>query len=1808
MKKCRIIAFVLVLFAFILCFNTTNAAWLSGRDYDAATQVQFRYGGVYTAKTYISLFRMDGEPAFCIQDAVATSYDRSYADSTTVEDYSNATINSMYVSDFSEMASILGATGGDNQSWNTYNSMSQNCRRLINGAYMYFVAHTGQSDADQAATQTFIWAVTNGNTWDYQISKARAWNGYKNRGPIGYSIEDGYNYMSIFGGNAGTIQNIYNNIKNYAIGFNTSTQPSFNELSRYNAVTVKSGQSLYFNDNSGALSSGEWTARVEGNSQAHAQVEGNSLHVWVDDGFAGEWTGNIVLERFANVPNNHGYMRIWDNNNGDQAIWQGGFKSKAYYALRTESGYFKIIKKDKDNGLNPLGDATLDGAVYEAYYSNGTVADRLTIHNNEATSKRLPNGTYTLKEVTAPTGYNLSDEVYTITINTSDYYPVREVTDSVKRGTVAVYKRLGETDYDPEIALKGAQFRLTLKKDASQTYLTNIAGDDGICQVDNVPYGTYIVHEEIVPDPAYIVEDFEATISEQGQKVTFTKVDAPKLMKIALDKEIMVHEGEATDAVLEGAIFTVYLDEAATQPYIDKNGNVVTIGPTDVNGHAESDYMRTGTYYLKETTFPVGIDPDAVIPGEDVTYREKVYTASYDNKVQGADPVTVTYKIINEPKRHDIEIYKEVGETSNTSQFPLDQCEFTATLKSTIGTDHVFSRKCTAETTRDTGYCIIEDLPYGEYVVEETKVSPITLKCDNFTIFVEKDRKERAVAYQPKDGTFETTILDQNPQTEWVDVHGKLVDIPKVMKIKIRKIDANWESTDPVDYTQGDATLKGAIYRITRYDPETDDYTEPVYDITVDHQDEDGYWCAESKELLVGKYKVKEVVKSSVNGHDYSYAEGYLVDPNEYKFEVKPDEQQVRLSNHVDVSKEEVIRGIVYILKEDEDRSNVESQNDSEKNPAAGAIMRLSLDKNPNTYYEVTLDDRGYGEFIETNDETHKSTAAHDSKKYYPYTIPYGKYTITETQEGTNTIRTNFYTQDEPVTIGEQDRAEYRIEMDNPVPVWLQIIKKDKDNNQVVNIPNGKYKIWDCKAEGFVKMNVYPSSVLDEFVSQEDGKLMLPEKLNPGEYIIYETLPPQGYFLDKEWRLPENKSDWGDPTKGGKKIKIDKVVSGLPADAQYPGKVQVGEYVLETDIYNKALRVNLIVEKKGEKLIKSDVGNTSYKTTDGEEVKLTTAVPYFDYVGLADVKFELYANKDIIDPLGNIIASKDEKVDEFTTNSEGTGKSRLDLYPGEYRLHEVSAPEGYVLADDKIVFLENKNYLVESQSTTKEVYDKRQRLDIDFEKVFEDLTLFTGFENKYAVFGVYVKENINNYNGEPVLFADDLVEVITVTEDYSTASLQEDLPAGKYYVKELYAGFPYSINTQRIDFELKYNGNTEKYTVPSKIVIPNTPEYSTVLFVKIAKSSDDEIIMNGSQMQSSANLDQKIEKTIEMLKEINVEELNSMQEAIEKFYEENDIKVVPGAKYEIWLDEKGDKKVSQKDENGQLVTATFETNGSGAFAIIGIPKGEYYLKEIEAPKGFEIAKDPVKFIISDTDVGTTMYQAIKEEEIIPKLLHKTDVFTGDGVPNCLFEITDESGKVIVKSITDKNGDAYFPLSAFKDGEKYYFQEISVDNDVYYIEKGVLYELNTEKHEFVAKINPETGLWDADLIEVTNNRPVTQVELIKTDDEGNRVPNCKFELKSVEDGLFYEVGVTDENGIYVFKDVPKGKYIYTELEAPEEYEIDTTPHEIYVEGEKMVIEFVNTGDIPVIALSVVALVSVLGITFLIIKKNKASKIA
>ena len=86
-------------------------------------------------------------------------------------------------------------------------------------------------------------------------------------------------------------------------------------------------------------------------------------------------------------------------------------------------------------------------------------------------------------------------------------------------------------------------------------------------------------------------------------------------------------------------------------------------------------------------------------------------------------------------------------------------------------------------------------------------------------------------------------------------------------------------------------------------------------------------------------------------------------------------------------------------------------------------------------------------------------------------------------------------------------------------------------------------------------------------------------------------------------------------------------------------------------------------------------------------------------------------------------------------------------------------------------------------------------------------------------------------------------------------TIDADLPEGKYYVKELYAAFPYSINAEEKTFELKYKGNEPNYKIPTKLTIKDDVESSTVLFVKSDQASDENLVMNGKTVQTSSNLD-----------------------------------------------------------------------------------------------------------------------------------------------------------------------------------------------------------------------------------------------------------------------------------------------------------------------------------------------------------------
>lgn len=86
-----------------------------------------------------------------------------------------------------------------------------------------------------------------------------------------------------------------------------------------------------------------------------------------------------------------------------------------------------------------------------------------------------------------------------------------------------------------------------------------------------------------------------------------------------------------------------------------------------------------------------------------------------------------------------------------------------------------------------------------------------------------------------------------------------------------------------------------------------------------------------------------------------------------------------------------------------------------------------------------------------------------------------------------------------------------------------------------------------------------------------------------------------------------------------------------------------------------------------------------------------------------------------------------------------------------------------------------------------------------------------------------------------------------------------------------------------------------------------------------------------------------------------------------------------GAKFVLYKTVDGKTLYARADENNKITGWTenegdatvFETPDNGQFSIIGLDAGTYYLKEIEAPAGYNMLKDPIEVVITATVDGTT---------------------------------------------------------------------------------------------------------------------------------------------------------------------------------------------------------------------------------------------
>ncbi len=1526
----------------------------------------------------------------------------------------------------------------------------------------------------------------------------------------------------------------------------------------------------------------------------------------------------------------------------------------------------KLKKVDaENNGKSPdwtQGDASLQGAIYEVYrfddYTQQYSIKEEDIEVKEkdkdgywyAETKQLALGKYKIVEkakegeYSYAEGYLVDHEEYYFEQNPADQndevsYHEATSKETVGRNDIKIIKRIGETTNTTKTGLAGAQFTATLvsSKGTENEFKVNctaLTDDKGFCIIENLPYGVYEVEETIVPDSSFKCSNFTINVEEDksSKKTPYVPtdgsfsdadqrideegaiVDTPKIMDIKLKKVDYERTNDKApdwtqgDASLEGAIYTIYRLNPETNEYTTYVDELV-IDKKDAEGYwyGEITGLATGSYmaiekakengiYSYATGYKVDTEPHYFIQNPGEQHEERVKLENTSNE-----------KVI----RNNIEIIKKIDATTNTEINTLSNCEFTATLLSTKGTDHEFSVKCEAETDEN-GYCIIKNLPYGEYEVEETKVSSMALKCSNFTVFVSDDMEIRNEAYGPKDGVFKLT-------SQKIDTDGAIIDTPKVMNLKLRKVDAD-RTNEASNWTQGDAVLKGAIYDVYEYEPQTDSYTKLIGNIEIDKQDSEGYWYGQFDGVLIGKYMMKErVSRVDEKGVKYSYAEGYLVDEEEHYFESDPEVQTERLVTVTNTSKELVIRGYVEVIKMlDEEFTTDESK-------AEGAILRLTLDSDPSIYYDVTIDNTGYGKFMDVNDDKHStSVKTNYGQKYGTSTIPYGNYTITEVRASNQGLHTSYYIYPEKVDIKVQDEIEKRIELDDGVPVTPKLHKYDAETGVTIPLSGAKFKLWDKKNNRFVTQRVPNSGEFtDLFTTNKEGYLYLPQQIDAGYYIVYEVDTPQGYYLEDKYRLPEDQY-LGNSEIAGLEVAITKRATGLDEDAvQSQNRVYY-----DIGVGDRPLMSKVKIYKTGEVFteVKSET-----ETVNGEthEVK----VPQFESKGLKGAEFTIYAATDITTPEGTVRYHEGQEVDRITTDDTGYATSK-ELYLGEYRIVETFTPLGYV-TDGNIgnVILTNDNNIERVSLVEKSLDNKRQKTDLIFRKTFEELKYLIGNEEeKYAVFGVYANEDLENYNGVATIEKDDLVDIIYAKEGENVNTL--DLPDGAYYYKEIYSSYPYDIESGNYNFEIHHNTSGDETLKIYGEDVENVYTYGDLYLAKF--STSDFITKNDTTLWSEdTGLDKASEEIQEYMKELNnligVESIEAIKEKVMS----DGKSMLSGAKYSIFIDEKCEIPLKHKNENGEIVDVEIVTDGSGFYRLEGIPVGTYYFKETEAPtyeyKGatyhYELSPEPVKIDVNPLNASATVIKALYDESVKFEI-EKLDIFTGKLVPDCLFTITDETGVELIKFITDKEGKAYIPTDIFENGEYYYFTELEAKNPFYYDENGKLYELNTEPHRFQAHVNEE-GAWQMTYVDengeilaydkpvVHNYRPTSTVTLTKLDIiDSTPVPNCKFELRSKETDWVVE-GVTDENGVYVFENVPFGDYTYTELEAPEEYLIDTTPHEIRIDTEdtKIVVKDlrapvpelpfdVDTSDIAVASLIVVSATSIFGI-FFIIRKRKVS---
>lgn len=796
-----------------------------------------------------------------------------------------------------------------------------------------------------------------------------------------------------------------------------------------------------------------------------------------------------------------------------------------------------------------------------------------------------------------------------------------------------------------------------------------------------------------------------------------------------------------------------------------------------------------------------------------------------------------------------------------------------------------------------------------------------------------------------------------------------------------------------------------------------------------------------------------------------------------------------------------------------------------------------------------------------------------------------GDYTITELSE-------DRYVPQESQTVTVYAGQVATVEFSNILKKFtVELTKSDSEKGEAqgdATLAGAKYGLYNGE------------ELVDTYTTDENGSFTTAEYICGPDWTIREIEPSPGYLLDET--VHEVGADAGNFTIEHNTIPIGVGEDVIKGDIAIIKHTDDGSTQIETPEEGAEFQVYL---KSAGSYDAADPDERDTLTCDADGFAQSKMLPYGEYVVeqtkgwdgteympaftvtinehgktykylINNAEFEAYlkivkvdaetgetipyagATFEIYDPDGNLVTMTTTYPEvlehtQFTTNEEGWLITPEVLDYGEgYSIVEKEAPYGYVLNSDPVYFDVTPENAVSEDGIVLVIAEKEnapQKGTITIEKtgeVFSSVEIQEGkLQDRYkpiyaesglegAEFEIRAAEDITTPDGTLRYSAGEVVDTLTTSADGTTTSTE--LYLGKYEIVETKAPYGMVLNEEPISVELEYAGQEVAVTSTSVSIYNERQKVLVKLYKDLEK---DELFEIGTG-----------------------DEILNVYFAL---YASEDLTAADGT-------------IIPKD--GLIEIAGVQADGTLTFSA-DLPIGSYYVKEYSTNEHYLISEEtyPVVFEYGGEDTAVVEIVVNNGDAILNEIIRgsisgiKVDE-NGEPLPGAVFglfkadctEFTEENAILTAESAEDGS-------FSFTDVPYGIWQIKEISTVEGYVLSDEIFEVQIDE--------------DGQVIELGNieNKPITgELEITKKDiADGKLLPNAGFRIKD-EDGNLVAEGYTDENGIARFT-LEYGKYTYEEFDAPDGYQIDTTPHsfEIREDGEIVKAEMTNekipTVDVP-----------------------------